>query len=88
MATLQVRSIDDGLYKALGRRASMDNRSISQEVVAIIKAYLASPTSTPEKTTSDFLALCGTWEDERSPDAIVEELRQSRQSRNRDRDLF
>ena len=82
MATLQVRSIDDGLYKALGRRASMDNRSISQEVVSILKEHLASPKSHRERSTSEFLAMCGSWEDERDPDTIIMELRKSR--RNRD----
>ena len=88
MATLQVRSIDDALYKALGRRAAMDNRSISQEVVAIIKDFLSSPKSLHENATSDFLAMCGTWEDERSSDEIVEDLRQSRRNRNRIQDVF
>ena len=41
MATLQVRSIDNQLYKALGRRAAQDNRSISQEVDAILQEYLS-----------------------------------------------
>lgn len=32
MANLQVKSIDDDLYESLGRRAAMENRSISQEI--------------------------------------------------------
>ena len=34
MATLQVRSIDDQLYQALGKLAAREQRSISQQVVA------------------------------------------------------
>lgn len=81
MATLQVRSIDDQLYKTLGRRAAMDNRSISQEVVAILKEYLSSPKPYAEDATSRFLELCGTWADERSANDITEEIRGSRKSK-------
>ena len=66
MANLQVKSIDDQLYKALGKRAAMENRSISQEVVHIIKAYLSMPTSKNAQMNNQFLDLCGEWEDEKS----------------------
>ena len=88
MATLQVRSIDDDLYKALGRRAAMDNRSISQEVVAILKAFLSSPKAQHTNATTDFLSMCGTWVDEKSSDQIVRELRQSRTKNDRFKELF
>ena len=58
MATLQVRSIDDQLYDALGRKAAKDNRSISQEVVAILKEHLAQPMQ-HKSATEKFLELCG-----------------------------
>lgn len=83
MATLQVRSIDEQLYKVLGRRAAMDNRSISQEVVAILKAYLSCPSSKHKHSTQSFLELCGTWQDEKDEALIVEELRKNRQSGQR-----
>lgn len=82
MATLQVRSIDDKLYEALGRKAALENRSISKEVISIIKAYLAAPTSAHQHT-EDFLTLCGTWEDDRSPDEIIREIKKDRHSRKR-----
>jgi len=88
MANLQVRSIDDQLYKALGRRAAMDNRSISQEVVAILKAYLSAPASHNESHTKDFLEICGTWQDERSAEQIVKEIKQDRKSEGRVEALF
>ena len=55
MATLQVRSVDDQLYEALGKRAIMENRSISQEVVFILKAYLSSPPLKYQEATARFL---------------------------------
>ena len=78
MATLQVKSIDDQLYKALGKRAAMENRSISQEVIAIIKAHLAMPTKAHLQASEQFLALCGSWEDDRSAEDIADELRKER----------
>ena len=78
MANLQVKSIDDQLYKALGKRAAMENRSISQEVVHIIKAYLAMPTSKHLQMNDQFLALCGSWDDEKPAQTIVDELRDER----------
>ena len=83
MATLQVRSIDEQLYKALGRRAAMDNRSISQEVISILKAYLSSPSLQHANSTNDFLELCGTWQDTKNEKQIVEKIRESRQSGTR-----
>ena len=83
MANLQVRSIDDQLYTALGRRAKMENRSISQEVISILKKHLSSPVSQNEKNTQNFLELCGTWESEKSSEKIVEEIKRSRQTDGR-----
>ncbi len=82
MATLQVRSMDEGLYKALGRRAEMDHRSISSEVVAILKNYLASPTRISSGAATDaFLELAGSWTDDRDADAVIAEIRKARTTR-------
>ncbi|NQZ11167.1 MAG: antitoxin [Algicola sp.] len=78
MATLQVKSIDDQLYKALGKRAAMENRSISQEVISIIKAHLATPSNKHKQASEQFLALCGTWDDDQSAQVIVEQVREAR----------
>lgn len=82
MATLQVRSIDDQLYKALGKLAVMENRSISQEVVAILKEHLSSPVSN-KKTTEAFLELAGSWQDDYSAREIAQSIRISRKSNRR-----
>ena len=83
MANLQVRSFDDQLYVALGRRAKMENRSISQEVISILKKHLSSPVSQHEKNTQNFLELCGTWESEQSSAQIIKEIKQSRRTDGR-----
>lgn len=83
MATLQVKSLDDRLYEALGNRASMDNRSISQEVVAIIRQFLATPPADTVKASHGLSELAGTWQDDRSPEEIVKDIRKSRRSKTR-----
>lgn len=85
MATLQVRSIDDQLYEALGKLAVRDLRSISQEVVAILKEHLSRPVrhTIAANTTEEFLSLCGTWQEDRSAEEIADEIRAHRQSATR-----
>jgi len=87
MATLQVRSIDDQLYEALGKKAARDNRSISQEVIAILKEHLSQPA--PHKSaTEKFLELCGTWKDDKSAKEISRSIRESRKSGTRFKEIF
>ncbi|TGK43634.1 FitA-like ribbon-helix-helix domain-containing protein [Leptospira andrefontaineae] len=78
MANLQVRDIDDRLYEALKRRAEMEHRSISQEVVLMIENYLSHDNKESERRTLGFLELSGSWVDDRSPDKIVKDIRSSR----------
>ena len=87
MATLQVRSIDDQLYEALGRRAAMENRSISQEVTAILKEYLSSPIGRNKNATAAFHELSGSWQDNRPAEEIVRGIRNSRKSRTRFKEI-
>ncbi len=81
MAVLQVRSMDDDLYGALGRRAAMENRSISQEVIEIVKRYLAVPRAVSAGADEDALRLAGSWNDPRSAGEIVDDLRKARATR-------
>jgi plasmid stability protein len=87
MATLQVKGMDDHLYEALGARAAMENRSISQEVVTIIENYLATPLVDPHANARALLALAGSWQDERSAEEIVRDIRKSRRFGRRSKEL-
>jgi len=87
MANLQVKSIDDDLYESLGRRAAMENRSISQEVVSILKDYLSRPASQNKKVNQLFLELCGSWSDDKSAENMVNDIRQSRAIKANHRDV-
>ena len=78
MANLQVKDIDDRLYEALRALAKRENRSISQEVIMIIKKYLSNPLIIEKNSTEEFLKLAGAWEDDRSAEEIIEDIYQSR----------
>lgn len=78
MATLQVRSMDERLYKALGARAAMENRSISQEVIAIVKDHLSQPGGRNRAITEQYLQLCGSWRDDRTEAEIAADIRGAR----------
>ncbi|MEA3266767.1 MAG: antitoxin [Candidatus Fermentibacteria bacterium] len=83
MANLQVRDIDDRLYESIRMLAKSDKRSISQEVVHILEKYLSRPESSGRNPTDEFLKLSGSWEDERSADEIISEIRESRRNSSR-----
>lgn len=87
MATLQVKGMDDRLYQALGARAAMENRSISQEVVAIIQKYLSSPIPDPRESGRAVLELAGAWQDNRSAEKLALDIRRSRRYGRRLKDL-
>ncbi|MDZ4743784.1 MAG: hypothetical protein SGI98_10250 [Verrucomicrobiota bacterium] len=61
MSNLQVKGIDPGLYRQLGKRAKDENRSISQEVIHILKTHLSHPHKLNLKATEAFLSLTGAW---------------------------
>lgn len=87
MATLQVKSIDDQLYKALGRLAAQEHRSISQQVIAILKEHL-SRSARQGNATEEFLSLCSTWKDDRTAAEIVGDIRSKRKTTNRFKEIL
>ncbi len=80
MATLQVRSIDDNLYKLLGNVAKTENRSISQEVIYILKKYFSRPENYKNNPTEEFLSL--KFNDNRSADEIIDDIYSNRSNSN------
>lgn len=83
MAILQVRDIDDRIYDNLKRISQQHKRSISQEVIYIIETYLTQPQSLIKNSTDEFLKLTGNWEDERSAEEIVSEIKKGRSPNRR-----
>ena len=88
MATLQVKGIDNQIYETLRRRAEMDNRSISQEVISIIKEYLSRPIKQTEKATQEFLKLSGEWQSDQPTEKLIAEIRSQRKSNNSTKDII
>ena len=82
MANLQIKGIDDDLYGQIKALAKSENRSISQQVLFLVKAYLAKKHQWQKiKTPAQvLLELSGSWEDARSPELIVKELKSARKN--------
>ena len=81
MANLQIKGIHDDLYEDIKRLAAHENRSISQQVVFLLKEYLARRKfdQTIHKTPAQvLLALSGSWQDDNGADQIIGEIRQAR----------
>lgn len=83
MAILQVRDIDDRLYSSLKELAKSENRSLSQEVVSILEHYLSNPLLFKKNPTRDFLSLSGSWDDDRTPDEIIADIKKNRKKNKR-----
>jgi len=80
MASVEVTGLDDRLYEALRLQAAMDNRSVSQEVAAILQGYFAHLPQEAAKANEAFLSLVGTWKDDRTAEEIISDIRNARQS--------
>jgi len=83
MATLQVRDIDEQLYKTLKNAAKRQNRSVSQEVVTMLQTHLNSVQKPMANATLEFLALSGAWKDDRTAEEIITDIRSNRNQSNR-----
>ena len=87
MANLQIKGIDETLYSRIKEMAASENRSVSQQVLFLIRQYLAGQhRSAPEKTPGQILLeIAGSWNDSRSAQDIVDEIRSKRRSSHRSR---
>ena len=82
MANLQIKGMDDDLYNSLKDLAESENRSIGQQVIYLLKLYLGRKNQFQKiKTPAQFLLeLAGSWEDIRSPERIMKELKNDRKN--------
>ena len=82
MANLQIKGMDDNLYERLKTMAASQNRSVSQQVLYLVKSYLAKGKKIDEEKTSAqvLLELSGSWDDSRSSAEIIAEIRRSRKN--------
>jgi hypothetical protein len=82
MANLQIKNVEDNLYEEIKKLASAENRSVSQQVLFLVKEYLAkrkhlTATKSPAQVLLD---LSGSWEDDKNAEQIVKEIKNARKS--------
>ena len=90
MANLQIKGMDDDLYARIKALAESENRSVTQEVIYLVKSYLANKqkfqgTKTPARVLLD---LSGSWEDTKDADEIIGQIRSARKNSQKLRDGF
>lgn len=90
MTTLQLEGIDSFFYDQIKQMAESENRSISQQIVYVVKEYLAKEkqiraTRSPAEV---LLELAGSWQDSRDADEIISEIRGSRRNFTRLDQIF
>ena len=83
MATVELTNLDEQMYAALLARAAQENRSVGQEAEILLRESLAKPSQTPRKATEAVLEIAGSWQDSRTAEEIIADIRDSRCSRNR-----
>jgi len=82
MANLQIKGIEDNLYKKIKKMAASENRSVSQQVLSLIKEYIArkGKIQSLKPPAQVLLELSGSWEDNRSADKIISEIKRGRKN--------
>ena len=80
MANLQIKNINDDFYKQIKQLADAENRSVSQQVLYLLKEYLAKRKSIPKiKTPAQILLdLSGSWDEDADADQIIEKIKKKR----------
>jgi predicted CopG family antitoxin len=82
MANLQIKGIEDELYRELKKMAAEENRSVSQQALFLVKEYLARKRylRTLKTPAQILLDLSGSWEDTRSPAKIAAQIKKARRN--------
>jgi hypothetical protein len=82
MANLQIKGVHDELYEEIKKVAEAENRSVSQQVLFLIKDFLARrrELKTLRWPADVLLELSGSWEDDREPGVIVAEIKAARKN--------
>jgi len=82
MANLQIKGVNDQLYEEIKKVAEAENRSVSQQVLFLIRDYLAKrkELTSLRSPAQVLLELAGSWEDDRGPREIVAEIKAARRN--------
>jgi len=82
MANLQIKGVNDQLYEEIKKVAEAENRSVSQQVLFLIRDYLAKrkELTSLRSPAQVLLELAGSWEDDRGLREIVAEIKAARKN--------
>ncbi len=85
MSNLQIKGIDDALYTQIKELAASENRSVSQQILYLVKCYIANKKQfqKAKMPAQILLELSGSWEDTRSADEIVSDIKNARKNSSR-----
>ena len=82
MVNLQIKGIEEDIYAHIKKVAAAENRSVSQQILFLVKNYMAGRGGKhPEKTAAQtLLELSGSWDDNRPAEAIISEIKMGRRN--------
>ena len=82
MANLQIKGIDNDFYSQIKKMAASESRSVSQQVLFLIKEHLSKKKQVKSIKTpaAVLLELSGSWKDSKKPEEIINEIKLVRKS--------
>ncbi len=80
MANLQIKGIKEELYAEIKKLASAENRSVSQQILFLVREYLGRKNylSTLKSPAQVLLELSGSWQDDKEAEQIIAEVKGAR----------
>lgn len=81
-SVLNIGDVDTRLMESLKNAAKIDQTSVSNEIIMIIESYF-SKRNTVENNTAEWLKLAGSWEDSRTAEEIIADIKNSRTENKR-----
>jgi hypothetical protein len=90
MANLQIKGMNDDFYAQIKALAGSENRSVSQQILFMTKEYLLKKqqVQTIKMPAQVLLELSGAWEDGRTVEEIIVDLKQSRKNMPAAKEVF
>ena len=90
MANLQIKGMNDDFYAQIKVLAGSESRSVSQQIIFMTKEYLLKKQQVQAAMmpAQVLLELSGAWEDGRTAEEIVADLKQARKNTAPEREVF
>jgi hypothetical protein len=90
MANLQIKGMSDDFYAQIKELAGSESRSVSQQVLFMTKEYLLKKqqVQAAKMPAQALLELSGAWEDSKTAEEIIGDLKKSRKNSARAREVF